>query len=585
MQAEARATDATITVVIVEDHVVVREGTRELFGREGDITVVGEASTVAEAVNLARQLVPTLMVVDIELPDQSGVEVVREVVATGLPVRCLMLSAHDDYVYVSEALAAGAAGYLLKTVSAVELVAAVRAVATGAVVVDESLSRRLAGRLRQPEQTPAASLTSRELERRPGTCAWVLEQGDRRRARRRAADGRELRVERARQARSALAHRCHRVRHRAWPRLAQVLGVTGHARTPRIPLREILGRVFHPPLHDRAFWAVQTMVVVLACVHLVVDLHSSLAPAPFPTGVPIDLLLVPVGYAALRYGLSGSAATAVWAVLLWLPDFALSDDRGHPYADLVDLAIVVAVALFVGVEIERTHLERARAEAAEVDRHAAEVHYHQLFDTNASPILLVDPEGVVAEANPAAVALWGAAIGSGTKALLGLGSENLVEGRSPQTLRLEPEIGEERAYRLSVSRLKAAGGGSLRQVVLEDVTAEHLAETEARTWASEVLRAQEEERRRIAREIHDDPLQRLVQVARRMETLGSPAYSAEEAGRLGAARRELLDVVARLRDVTRGLRPPGLEQLGLVAAALAYSSTSRTRKASQLSSR
>lgn len=164
MQAEARATDATITVVIVEDHVVVREGTRELFGREGDITVVGEASTVAEAVNLARQLVPTLMVVDIELPDQSGVEVVREVVATGLPVRCLMLSAHDDYVYVSEALAAGAAGYLLKTVSAVELVAAVRAVATGAVVVDESLSRRLAGRLRQPEQTPAASLTSRELD-------------------------------------------------------------------------------------------------------------------------------------------------------------------------------------------------------------------------------------------------------------------------------------------------------------------------------------------------------------------------------------------------------------------------------------
>jgi DNA-binding NarL/FixJ family response regulator len=164
VQAEARATDATITVVIVEDHVVVREGTRELFGREGDITVVGEASTVAEAVNLARQLVPTLMVVDIELPDQSGVEVVREVVATGLPVRCLMLSAHDDYVYVSEALAAGAAGYLLTTVSAVELVAAVRAVATGAVVVDESLSRRLAGRLRQPEQTPAASLTSRELD-------------------------------------------------------------------------------------------------------------------------------------------------------------------------------------------------------------------------------------------------------------------------------------------------------------------------------------------------------------------------------------------------------------------------------------
>ena len=163
MQAEARATDATITVVIVDDHAVVREGTRELLEREDGIEVVGEASTGAEAVTLARRLIPALMVVDIELPDQSGVEVVREVVAAGLPVRCLMLSAHDDSVFVAEALAAGAAGYLLKTVSAAELVAAMRAVNLGAVVVDEALSRRLGGRLRHPEQL-AAALTSREID-------------------------------------------------------------------------------------------------------------------------------------------------------------------------------------------------------------------------------------------------------------------------------------------------------------------------------------------------------------------------------------------------------------------------------------
>ena len=164
MQAEARATDATITVVIVDDHAVVREGTRELLEREDGIEVVGEASTGAEAVTLARRLIPALMVIDVELPDESGVEVVREVVAAGLPVRCLMLSAHDDYVYVSEALAAGAAGYLLKTVSAAELVAAMRAVGLGAVVVDEALSRRLAGRHGQPEEQLAAALTSREID-------------------------------------------------------------------------------------------------------------------------------------------------------------------------------------------------------------------------------------------------------------------------------------------------------------------------------------------------------------------------------------------------------------------------------------
>lgn len=164
MQAEARAAAATITVVIVEDHSVVREGTRELLEREAGIEVVGEARTAAEAVTLAHSLVPALMVVDVELPDESGVEVVREVVAAGLPVRCLMLSAHDDSVFVAEALAAGAAGYLLKTVTAAELVAAMRAVVLGAVVVDEALSRRLAGRHFQPEEQLATALTSREID-------------------------------------------------------------------------------------------------------------------------------------------------------------------------------------------------------------------------------------------------------------------------------------------------------------------------------------------------------------------------------------------------------------------------------------
>lgn len=338
-----------------------------------------------------------------------------------------------------------------------------------------------------------------------------------------------------------------------------------NARPARIGIRDILASAIHPPVRERAFWAVQAMVVFWGFIHIEADLHN-FENGILPTGAPLDLLLVPVGYAALRYGLSGAAATAMWAALLWLPDLTLSDRRGHPNQDAIQLAVVIAIAIFVGLEIERAHLERARAEAAEADRRAAEVHYHQLFDTNTSPILLIDPEGVVAEANPAAVALWGIAMGSCTKDLLGMRSEDLVEGRSPETVHLELESGEERDYRLSVSRFAVAGRDSLRQVVLEDVTEEYLAGSEARAWAGEVLRAQEEERRRIAREIHDDPLQRLVQLARRMEVLGSPANTAEEPGRLGAAREELLDVVGHLRDVARGLRPAGLDQLGLVAA-------------------
>ena len=164
MHNAARAAEAPTTVVIADDHVVVREGTRQLLELEDDIEVVGEVSTVREAVAAARRLLPALMVVDIELADGSGVEVVRQVVEAGLPVRCLMLSAHDDYVYVSEALAAGAAGYLLKTVTAAELVVAVRAVGLGGVVVDKALSRRLAGRQRRPEDQLVASLTAREFD-------------------------------------------------------------------------------------------------------------------------------------------------------------------------------------------------------------------------------------------------------------------------------------------------------------------------------------------------------------------------------------------------------------------------------------
>ncbi len=333
----------------------------------------------------------------------------------------------------------------------------------------------------------------------------------------------------------------------------------------RIRMRDIVRRAMHPPVREPAFWAVQAMVVLWGLVHIEADVHS-FANGVMPTGAPIDPLLIPVGYAALRYGLSGSAATAAWAALLWLPDLLLSNDRGHPYQDTIQLAVVIAVALFVGLEIERAHLQQRRAEAAEAERRAAELHYHRLFDTNTSPILLVDANGVVAEANPAALALWGSVVGSTTDRLLGISSESLGAGRLPQTVRLEAGFGEERDYRISVSHLGTADRDSLRQIVLEDVTEEFLAGNRARAWAGAVLRAQEDECRRIAREIHDDPLQRLLQLARRMEALGSPSDSAHDGDRLGAVRKELLGVVAHLRDVTRGLHPAGLDQLGLVAA-------------------
>ena len=335
---------------------------------------------------------------------------------------------------------------------------------------------------------------------------------------------------------------------------------------PRIPINSILARALHPPVRECAFWGVQAMIVFWAIIHVYVDMHSMLQGSILPYGVPIDLLLIPVGYAALRYGLSGSAATTLWAILLWLPDLVIPGDRGHYRQDLVQLAVVVIVALFVGLEIERAHLERTRAEVAEVERRTAEQHYHRLFDANTSPILLLDPTGIVLEANPTALQLHGDATGQMISDLFGVSNHDLVEGRITQLSFHASDIDEERIFRLSVTNLEPSASGTTRQVVLEDVTEEYRSEREARAWAMEVLQAQEDERRRIAREIHDDPLQRLLQLARRLEVLEPSIESKDGDEQFAAVREELLRVVGLLRDVTRGLHPAGLEQHGLVAA-------------------
>ncbi len=336
--------------------------------------------------------------------------------------------------------------------------------------------------------------------------------------------------------------------------------------SPRIPVRQILRGALHPPLRERSFWLVQLMVVLWAFIHIGIDMHGGLDNRYFPYGIPIDLLLIPVGYAALYYGLSGSAATTLWAILLWTPDLLLDHDKGHYHQDLVQLAVVAVVALFVGLEIERAHLERARAESAEAERRAAEWHYRQLFTTNASPIVLVDPSGAVVEVNPAAATLWGDTRGSTLHDLLGLSVDDITATTTPRTVTIITPNGDERTYRPSISSLDTVGDGSSHQVVLEDITEEHRSEIEARAWAGEVLRAQEEERRRIAREIHDDPLQRLLQLARRVESLGDAAPANGDHGRWDVVREELLETVGHLREVTRGLHPAGLDQYGLVAA-------------------
>jgi DNA-binding NarL/FixJ family response regulator len=132
--------DEAITVLLVDDHAVVREGYRRLLEREPDIRVAGEAASVDEALQRRRELAPQVIVMDISLPGCSGIEGTRRLVAEDPSARILVFSMHEDIVYARRALQAGARGYLAKSGAPETLVAAVRQVAAGERHLDPSFA-------------------------------------------------------------------------------------------------------------------------------------------------------------------------------------------------------------------------------------------------------------------------------------------------------------------------------------------------------------------------------------------------------------------------------------------------------------
>jgi DNA-binding NarL/FixJ family response regulator len=153
---------AVVTVLVVDDHALVREGTRELLSQDPSLVVVGAVGSGEEALEAIAAGAPDVALVDVNLPEMSGLELARALHGAHPQVHVLMLSAYDDYAYVAEALDVGVSGYLLKTATTKELCDAVRAVANGIFVLDRQISQRLV----RHRQTPAPTqglLTPREV--------------------------------------------------------------------------------------------------------------------------------------------------------------------------------------------------------------------------------------------------------------------------------------------------------------------------------------------------------------------------------------------------------------------------------------
>ena len=148
-----------ISVLLVDDHALVRRGFRRMLEDEEDIVVKGEASDGEEAVRLAKQLQPKVIVMDCALPGISGLVATRQILEHDPKAAVLMLSMHSEDTWVRQALEAGARGYMLKNAVDLELVTAIRRVAAGEEVLDPQIARRAT--LKGERET---GLTVRELE-------------------------------------------------------------------------------------------------------------------------------------------------------------------------------------------------------------------------------------------------------------------------------------------------------------------------------------------------------------------------------------------------------------------------------------
>ncbi|HEY3341341.1 MAG TPA: response regulator transcription factor [Anaerolineae bacterium] len=153
-----------IQILLVDDHKIVRQGTRQLLEQFDDLTVIAEASNGEDALRLCAELQPQVVVMDIHMPGMNGLDATRAIHMRHPNIHVIILSGYDDDRYVFPSLDAGAIGYLLKTASGEDLANAIRAVSRGDVVLDRHISERVRNRLSQPRRAYGQSDTPTERE-------------------------------------------------------------------------------------------------------------------------------------------------------------------------------------------------------------------------------------------------------------------------------------------------------------------------------------------------------------------------------------------------------------------------------------
>ncbi|WP_295583700.1 response regulator transcription factor [uncultured Lamprocystis sp.] len=155
----------SVSVILAEDHAIVRQGLAALLQAEPDIALLGQAADGAAAWSMIAAHQPDIAILDLSMPQATGIEITRRVEAAALDTRCLLLTMHDDPAAALEAQEAGAAGYVLKDNSFEDLVLAVRSIAAGGTFVSPSIRAKLRALQRNGQTHPALSDREREVLR------------------------------------------------------------------------------------------------------------------------------------------------------------------------------------------------------------------------------------------------------------------------------------------------------------------------------------------------------------------------------------------------------------------------------------
>jgi PAS domain S-box-containing protein len=329
-----------------------------------------------------------------------------------------------------------------------------------------------------------------------------------------------------------------------------------------------------PPVKDRHFWMAVLMVVFFVVLHDSADRSGFLKGLGSMYFLTTALFFAPLAYVAWHYRPAAPIATGFWIAVLTIPNWALWHHNWDERLSFLSmLALMTALTAFISRSVNAEKSAWRAAVKSETDLRASELKYRDLFESSPIPVIIAGKDGAIQETNPAANKLLGiepstsltlsGLIGADNATVLLNASQDTERKFEPFSIR-RPD-GQPIFYTPTLSH-RIAGREKVVQVILKDITEEHNRQVNMKAYAAAVTEAREEERRRIARVIHDDSIQPLILLCRQLDrsAVFGQTNDPELIPELSVARKTVEDLVAKLREFITSLRPPALDDFGVV---------------------